>query len=151
VLETAHTRCYKPFLEILHRYPDFRFAIHFSGPLLDYLFEQHPKDMALLAEMVKRGQVEVFGAGDTEPVLASIPERDRVGQVEKLSRKLERRFGQRPLGAWLTERVWEATVVPALAKTGVKYVTVDDYHFFCTGKKSEELDGYFTTEEGGHR
>ena len=151
VLETAHARCYKPFLEILHRYPDFRFAVHFSGPLLDYLFDHHPQDMELLAEMVERGQVEMFGAGDTEPVLASIPERDRIGQLEKLSRKLEWRFGQRPHGAWLTERVWEATVVPALAKTGIDYVTVDDYHFLCTGKKPSELDGYFTTEEGGHR
>ena len=151
VFESAHARSYKPFLEILHRYPDFRFAVHFSGPLLDYLFERHPRDMELLAEMVERGQVEMFGAGDTEPVLASIPERDRIGQLEKLSKKLEWRFGKRPTGAWLTERVWEATVVPALAQTGIKYVTVDDYHFLCTGKTSKELDGYFTTEEGGYR
>ena len=151
VLEAAHARCYKPFLEILHRYPDFRFAVHFSGPLLDYLFQQHPRDMELLGAMVERGQVEMFGAGDTEPVLAAIPERDRVGQLEKLSKKLEWRFGKRPGGAWLTERVWEATVVPALAKTGIEYVTVDDYHFLCTGKTLAELDGFFTTEEGGHR
>jgi 4-alpha-glucanotransferase len=151
VFESAHARCYKPFLEILHKYPDFRFAVHFSGPLLDYLFDHHPRDMELLVEMVERGQVEMFGAGDTEPVLASIPERDRVGQLERLSRKLEWRFGKRPTGAWLTERVWEATVVPALAKTGIEYVTVDDYHFLCTGKQANELDGYFTTEEGDHR
>jgi 4-alpha-glucanotransferase/alpha-amylase len=90
--------------------------------------------MRLLEEMVERGQVEMFGAGDTEPVLASIPARDRRGQLEKLSRKLEWRFGQRPHGAWLTERVWETTVVPALAQSGIEYVTVDDYHFLCTGK-----------------
>jgi 4-alpha-glucanotransferase len=47
--------------------------------------------------------------------------------------------------------VWEATVVPALADTGIRYVTVDDYHFLCTGKEADDLDGYFTTEEGGHR
>jgi len=151
VFESAHARCYKPFLEIVHQYPAFRFAVHFSGPLLDYLFDQHPGDMRLLEEMVARGQVEMFGAGDTEPVLASIPARDRRGQLEKLSRKLEWRFGQRPHGAWLTERVWETTVVPALAQSGIEYVTVDDYHFLCTGKTSDELDGFFTTEEDGER
>ena len=151
VLESAHARCYKPFLEILHAYPDFRFAVHFSGPLLDYLFDRHPQDMRLLERMVARGQVEVFGAGDTEPVLASIPARDRRGQLEKLSRKLAWRFGQRPHGAWLTERVWETTVVPALAQCGIEYVTVDDYHFLCTGKSADELDGFFTTEEDGER
>lgn len=151
VLEQAHARCYRPFLEILHSFPDFRFSVHFSGPLLDYLFERHPQDMALLEEMVARGQVEMFGAGDAEPVLAAIPVRDRIGQLSKLSRKLEARFGQAPQGAWLTERVWEATIVPALSDCGFRYATVDDYHFLCTGKSAAELDGYFTTEEDGRR
>ena len=35
VIEDAHRRCYKPFLETLNAYPDFRFAAHFSGWLLD--------------------------------------------------------------------------------------------------------------------
>ncbi len=149
VVEKAHDLCYRPFLQTLHRYPGFRFALHASGPLLDTLFERYPDDMRLLAEMVERDQVELFGAGDTEPVLAVIPERDRVTQIRALSDKLERELGQRPDGAWLTERVWEATVVPALAGCGIRYVTVDDYHFLCAGKSEAELTGYFTTEEGG--
>jgi len=151
VLEDAHLRCYRPFIHTLHRFPDFHFAVHFSGWLLDWLFQHYPEDMALLREMVKRGQVELFGAGDTEPVLAVIPHRDRVGQVMRLSDKLEKKLGQRPTGAWLTERVWEATLVPALADSQVRYVTVDDYHFFCAGKTAAELDGFYTTEEDGRR
>ncbi|MGH8711268.1 MAG: alpha-amylase/4-alpha-glucanotransferase domain-containing protein, partial [Burkholderiales bacterium] len=54
-------------------------------------------------------------------------------------------------GAWLTERVWEATIVPALSDCGFRYATVDDYHFLCTGKSAAELEGYFTTEEDGRR
>jgi len=151
VIDHAHERCYRPFLQTLYRYPEFRFAAHFSGPLLDYLCERFPDDMRMLAEMSARGQVELFGAGDAEPVLAVIPQRDRIGQIELLSAKLERRFGSRPAGAWLTERVWEATVVPSLADCGIKYVTVDDYHFLCTGARIDELGGYFTTEEDGRR
>ena len=82
--------------------------------------------MALLKEMVARGQVELFGAGDCEPVLASIPQRDRIGQLNALTDKLQRRFGACVEGAWLTERVYIPTVVPALADCGMKYVTVDD-------------------------
>jgi len=51
VLEEAHARCYRPFMETCFRYPEFRFALHFSGPLLDYLFWQHTDDMTLLARM----------------------------------------------------------------------------------------------------
>ncbi|MCR4297312.1 MAG: DUF1926 domain-containing protein [Gallionella sp.] len=149
VIDDAHLRCYRPFLQTLHRFPEFRFAVHFSGWLLDYLLQKFPEDMALLREMVARGQVELFGAGDTEPVLAVIPEQDRIGQLTRFSDKLDARLGQRPQGAWLTERVWEATVVPSLVDAGIRYVTVDDYHFLCAGKEAGQLDGYYTTEEGG--
>lgn len=104
----------------------------------------------MLREMVTRGQVELFGAGDTEPVLAAIPERDRVGQLRTFSTKLKKKLGQRPQGAWLTERVWESTVIPALTRCGIRYVIVDDYHFICAGKRKTELDGFFTTEEDRH-
>lgn len=151
VLEDAHARCYKPFLHVVYRYPDFKFAVHFSGWLLDYLFDHHPEDMKLLKAMVKRGQVELFSAGDTEPVLATIPNRDRIGQLETFSRKLSKKLGQKPQGAWLTERVWESTVIPALADCGIDYVIVDDYHFLCAGKAKAELNGYFTTEEDNRK
>ena len=149
VIAEAHLRCYRPFLQTLHRHPQFRFSVHFSGWLLAELTRRYPEDMALLGEMVARGQTELFGGGDCEPVLAAIPARDRSGQIAALSERLHRQFGQRPRGAWLTERVWEATVVPELADNGIDYVTVDDYHFLCTGLGKTELDGYYTTEENG--
>ncbi len=151
VLDDAHARCYKPFLETLDEYPDFKFAIHFSGWLLQYLFDRYPQDMALLKRMVDRGQAEIFGGGDTEPVLASIPARDRIGQIQTLSARTQRLLGAVPQGAWLTERVWESLVVPALRDAGISMVTVDDYHFLCAGKTLNELAGYYTTEEEGRQ
>ncbi|MDD5296126.1 MAG: DUF1926 domain-containing protein [Rhodocyclaceae bacterium] len=149
VINDAHERCYRPFLRTLYRFPEFRFAAHFSGWLLDYLLQNFPEDMALLQEMAARGQVEMFGSGDCEPVLAAIPNRDRLGQIHALSERIEHHFGERPRGAWLTERVWEGTVVPALSDSGIRYVAVDDYHFLCTGRSSNELDSFYTTEEDG--
>jgi alpha-amylase/alpha-mannosidase (GH57 family) len=151
VIDDAHARCYKPFLESVYRYPQFRLSVHISGWLLDYLLRRFPDEMAKLREMVARGQVEMFGGGDTEPVLASIPERDRRSQVAALSNRIEASLGERPDGAWLTERVWESSVTSALAASGIRYVTVDDYHFLCAGKQVGELTGYFSTEESGSR
>jgi alpha-amylase len=151
VMEEAHVRCYRMFLQTLERYPEFRFSVHFSGWLLDWLIERYPDDMERLAMMTRRGQVEWFGSGDCEPVLASIPHRDRVSQITRLSDKIERVFGRRPRGAWLTERVWESAVVPSLADCGIEYVAVDDYHFLCAGEPAGKLDGHFTTEEDGRR
>ena len=44
VIEDAHLRCYKPFIETLHAYQEFRFAAHFSGWLLDWLRERYPAE-----------------------------------------------------------------------------------------------------------
>ncbi|MDP2810915.1 MAG: DUF1926 domain-containing protein [Rhodocyclaceae bacterium] len=151
IIEEAHLRCYRMFLQTLERYPQFRFSVHFSGWLLDVMMERWPEDMERLADMTRRGQVEWFGSGDCEPVLAAIPHRDRVTQLKTLSDRIERHFGQRPRGAWLTERVWESSVVPSLADCGIEYVAVDDYHFLCAGEPLEKLDGFFTTEEDDRR
>src|SRR5512138_2386654 len=102
VIAHAHERCYAPFLRTLAEYPAFKFALHVSGPLLDQLSDRYPDDIEILGDMVSNGQVELFGAGDAEPVLASIPHRDRVSQIESLSAKLALRFGKVPHGAWLT-------------------------------------------------
>ena len=151
VIDDAHVRSYGMFLRVMERYPQFRFSVHFSGWLLDVLFERFPDDMARLTAMTRRGQVEWFGSGDCEPVLAAIPHRDRVTQIATLSDKIEQRFGTRPRGAWLTERVWESSVVTALAETGIRYVAVDDYHFLCAGEDGAKLDSFYTTEEDGRR
>ena len=151
VIDDAHARSYGMFLRVMERYPAFRFSVHFSGWLLDYLLERFPEDMALLKKMTERGQVEWFGSGDCEPVLAAIPHRDRVTQIATLSDKIEKHFGVRPTGAWLTERVWESAVVPSLVETGIRYVAVDDYHFLCAGENAAQLDSFYTTEEDGQR
>jgi 4-alpha-glucanotransferase len=151
VIDEAHERCYRPFLETLARFPDFRFSAHFSGWLLDYLCDRYPADMQLLEDMVRRGQVEMFGSGRYEPVLASIPHRDRITQLATMSAQIKQRYGARPQGAWLTERVWESSVAPSLAATGIRYVVVDDYHFLASGRLDRELDSFFTTEEDGAR
>jgi hypothetical protein len=65
--------------------------------------------------------------------------------------KIERRFGMRPSGAWLTERVWESSVVTSLVATGIRYVAVDDYHFLCAGESQDRLDSFFSTDEDGRR
>jgi hypothetical protein len=106
-----------------------------SGWLLDVLATNASRRHGAPGGDDPRGQVEWFGSGDCEPVLAAIPHRDRLSrQIATLSDKIERRFGMRPTGAWLTERVWESSVVTSLVATGIRYVAVDDYHFLCAGE-----------------
>ncbi|MDR2638954.1 MAG: DUF1926 domain-containing protein [Helicobacteraceae bacterium] len=148
VLE-AIAKSYRPFFETLDRFGDFKFSAHFSGWLLEFIQKRDPDLFSLMQSMSERGQIEWFGGGYYEPILASIPPRDRRAQIDKLSGFLERNFYQRPKGLWLTERVWDASIVGDLRECGIEYAIIDDYHLLCAGAAKERLNGWYLTESGG--
>lgn len=147
VFEEAYHRAYQPFLHVLNDYPDIPFALHNSGVLWNWLLEKHPEYIELLKRMVERGQVELISGGYYEPILTIIPERDRQGQLGAMRAFLGERFGSFPRGCWLTERIWDPHLPRTLADAGLEYVIVDDSHFKSTGFSSDEMRGFFLTEE----
>ncbi|MEF3192141.1 MAG: DUF1926 domain-containing protein [Campylobacterales bacterium] len=149
VVQKAIEVSYRPFFEVVRRYPSFRFAVHYSGWLLDFIKHHDAVLWGMMKEAAEQGQIEFFTGGFYEPILASIPSVDRIGQICKLSDYIDENFGQRPRGLWLTERVWESGMIADLKKAGVEYLLVDDYHFLRVGHHPDELSGFFLTEEGG--
>jgi hypothetical protein len=147
VFERAFQDCYRPFLRTVADYPFFKFALHFSGPLWNRLKESEREAWALIERMSERGQVELLGGGYYEPILAVIPERDRAGQVGRLSDFLEKHFGRRPRGVWLTERVWEPQLAGTLARLGIEYTLLDEEHFRMAGV--DNIHAHYVTEDEG--
>ena len=78
-----------------------------------------------------------------------LSDKDRLGQLDAMNRFVEKRFGERPRGAWLTERVWEQSLVHDLSEAGLEYSMVDDSHFRLSGLRDEELLGSYVTEDRG--
>ncbi|OIP55926.1 MAG: hypothetical protein AUK54_03110 [Helicobacteraceae bacterium CG2_30_36_10] len=147
-VDEAIKLCYKPFFETMVKYPDFKFCVHCSGWLLDKIRVEHPDIFENMKSLTKTGAIEWVGAGYYEPVLSSIPSRDRRAQIDKMSNYLKKHFNIKPKGLWLTERVWESALVPDLVACGIEYAVVDDYHFLSSGYDAAKMDGYYTTEEG---
>ncbi len=149
VMEHAYRQAYSPFVEVLNDFPAFKVTYHFTGPLLQFLETHHPDFLKTLARQVKRQQAEIVVSGFYEPVLVAIPEEDRLSQIQRARRYVKRRFGYDARGLWLTERVYESELLPALLKAGIRYVVVDDYHFLQTGLTEDQLHGYYLTEHEG--
>ncbi len=149
VLEEIYGLAYRPFIEELQKHPGVRVAFHYSGILLEWLENRHPDYLDHLRALVEAGQVEMTGGGYYEPVLSAIPERDRQAQLERMSEYLERRFGRRPRGIWLTERVWDPSLPQTLARAGIDYTLTDDQHFLSAGLEEDQLYGYYLTEWQG--
>ena len=150
VLAEVFDQAYLPMIEALERHPGVRLSLHYTGPLLDWLVAERPEAIARLRALVDRGQVEILGGGFYEPVLASLPERDRIGQLLRMGDELEGLFGRRPQGAWLAERVWEPDLPTSLAAAGYGWTILDDAHFRAAAIPEEDLWGPYTTEDQGH-
>ncbi|MBN2817280.1 MAG: DUF1926 domain-containing protein [Campylobacterales bacterium] len=149
VIEHGVKVCYGPFFEVMRNYPEFKFAVHCSGWLLEEIKKKHKSVYKNIQYLAKKGSIEFFTAGYYEPILSAIPQEDRVEQIQLLNAMIEKNFSQKPKGLWLTERVWDASLIPNLVEAGVEYTVMDDYHFQCAGFDTEPLDGYYMSEESG--
>ena len=149
VIAETFDQAYLPMVEALERHPGVRLGLHYSGPLLAWLRVERPDFLDRLKALVARGQVEIVGGGWYEPVLASLPERDRVAQLRRMADELEAQFGRRPQGAWLAERVWEPDLPTALVDGGYRWTILDDAHFRAAAIPEDGLWGPYTTDDQG--
>jgi len=150
VLEQVYRDAYLPMVEALEAHPSVKTALHYSGYLLEWLDASHPDLLDRVAGLAARGQVELLGGGHFEPVLPAIPDRDKHSQLIRMRDEVERRFGARPRGLWLAERVWEASLARPLSEAGYRYTILDDSHFQAIGLTPDKLFTPFLTEEQGH-
>jgi len=150
VFDEAYRLAYEPLVAALECHPYVRLALHYSGPLRDWLAEHYPEFLARIRALAQRGQVEMMTGAYYEPILAAIPDADKEGQVRKLTAAVRADFGAEARGFWLAERVWEPHLPLALARAGIEYTIVDDTHFKAVGLDDADLFGYYVTEEQGH-
>src|SRR3954471_12785744 len=151
VLEDVHDAAYEPMLAALERHPSVAIGLHYSGALLSWMEGARPAFLARLRALVARGQVEVLGGGRYEPILPSIPSRDRVGQLGSMAVEVERVVGRRPPGAWLAERVWEPDLPGPLVDAGYEWTILDDAHFRAAAVPEDAMWGPYTTDDQRRR
>jgi alpha-amylase len=149
VFKEAYRNCYRPFLETLARHPGIRVALHYSGPLLEWIEENEPDYIDIIASLAERGQVEMLSGGFYEPILPIIPRDDALGQIQMMNDYIKRRFGQKARGLWLTERVWEPGLPSLIAQAGLSYTVIDETHFAYAGLGPKDMFGYYLTEDDG--
>lgn len=152
VFEKAYQVSYKPFMQVLLNHPKIKWSMHASGMLWEYISKEHPDYIKHVKKLVASGNLEILSGGYYEPIMTSIPDRDKIGQIIKLTNYLKNKFGcQEANGAWLAERVWEPGLAKVLCDAGIDFTVLDDAHFAASGMDPENLRGYYTTEEQGCR
>jgi alpha-amylase len=87
--------------------------------------------------------------GYYEPIMSVIPDRDKIGQIRKLSDFVKEQTGYQATGMWLAERIWEPHLPEFCVRAGAQYMVLDDSHFKSAGLGAAQLYGYYLTEEQG--
>ncbi len=151
VIEDVFEHAYQPMLDALDRHPGIRLGLHYTGPLLQWMTANRPRSIDQIRRLVSRGQIEIVGGGFYEPILITLPDRDRNGQLVRMRDELEALFGRRPRGAWLAERVWEPSLAKDLAAAGYEWTVLDDNHLRAASIKEDEMWTSFTTDDRGLR
>ncbi len=149
VFEQAYQDSYLPFLEVFEPFESLRISLHTSGPLMMWLADRHPEYIDRLRMLVESGRVEIIGGPQYEPILAMLPRRDRIGQIQAYGNWLHRTLGVRPRGMWTPERVWESSLTSDVVDAGIEYTVLDDFHFRAAGLRDPQLTGYYLTEDDG--
>jgi len=147
VVDDAIKKSYLPFFQVLQEYPQIKISVHYSGWLLEYIKDNAPELFSLMQSL--SSQIEFFTGGYYEPILSSISSEDIVAQINKLSKFIATNFGQNPRGLWLTERVWDSSLIKYLKRCNIEYVIIDDYHLISSGYKLQNYNSYYLSENGG--
>ena len=151
VIEDVYEHAYSPMLDALERHPGIRLGLHYTGPLLQWMAANRPAAIDQIRRLADRSQVEIVGGGFYEPILVTLPDRDRNGQLVRMADELEVMFGRRPAGAWLAERVWEPSLAYDLAAAGYRWTVLDDNHLRAASIPEDAMWTAFTTDDRGLR
>ena len=122
-------KTYEPMIAALERHPGVRLALHYSGPLRDWLKAHQPDFLKRVRTLVGRRQVEILTGGYYEPVLIALPDADKLGQIAKMTKRSSR------ISAWSRSgRGWPSACGSRICprrctKPVCSYTIVDDTHF----------------------
>jgi hypothetical protein len=149
VFEEAYEKSYAPLLQTIIKHPSIKINIHITGPLLIWMRKNHPEYLDQIKLLYSKKQVEIVGGGFYEPILAIIPEEDRIKQIQMTIDWWNFNYQIIPSGFWLAERVWVPDLPLVFSKLGIEYVFVDDFLFNLAGFSEEDTFYAYNTEYQG--
>jgi alpha-amylase len=105
----------------------------------------------MIKELADRNQIELLSGGFYEPIMAVIPDEDKLNQINLLKDYIKKVFNLDSYGFWLAERVWEPYLPKILEIARLNYILIDDFHLKANGLADEDTFYPYITEEQGSK
>jgi len=151
VFRKAYDIAYKPFLDVVRKYPGIKWALHTSGCLWEWLEKEEPGYLDALKKEHAAGRLEFLTGAMWEPIQPIISEQSFHKHYDLMRKYLGDKFGVNPIGSWTTERVWEPSLAGRLADQKIQYTLLDDSQLRASlpTKAEHPVWGYYQTEHNG--
>jgi alpha-amylase len=131
ILKKICEKSYKPankiLLELLKKYPDFKFSISLSGTLLEQLEEHAPATLETFKKLVETGRVEVLGETYYHSLAFYYSLTEFEEQVKIQNKILKRLFGVTPKVFSNTELAYRNDLAAWAEKAGYKGIIAEGW------------------------
>jgi len=114
ILERALAEVYKPVLTYIYKHPDLHLHLYLPGTILEWFEQNHPEMNMLIADLVKKEQIELLTGAYQQQILHILPGKDRSGRLETTTTFIRKRFGKRARTAWFFNQIWNSSFVSTM-------------------------------------
>ncbi|WP_320130844.1 alpha-amylase/4-alpha-glucanotransferase domain-containing protein [uncultured Sphaerochaeta sp.] len=100
VYERALVCVFKPLLTYLYNSSVTVLQLYLNGSIMEWLECNHPEVNMLIADLARKGRVELVSGSYHQSVLSLLSPKDRSNQIELDTTWIRKRYGQRPRTLW---------------------------------------------------
>ena len=150
VIEDVYNKAYEPMIGALERHPTIRLALHYTGPLLEWMAAERPESIERLRALWSSAtRWRSWAAACSSRSSCRCRSAIAPASSTRMRDDVAARFGEAPRGAWLAERVWEPSLPFDLAAAGYEYTVLDDNHLRGAFVPEDQMWGTYTTDDQG--
>ncbi|MFA5513650.1 MAG: alpha-amylase/4-alpha-glucanotransferase domain-containing protein [Sphaerochaetaceae bacterium] len=128
LLERALSEAYKPILTYIYKNPRLKFHLHLSKSTYEWFELNHPEMNMLIADLVKKEQLELVTGASQQALLHLYPSKDRSTQIEETTTFLRKRFGKRARTIWFFNQIWNPNFVSTMQMGTVDRLLISPYN-----------------------
>ena len=127
ILESLLSEVYKPVLTHIYQNPSIHLNLFLPGEILEWFELHHPEINMLIADLVKKDQIELLTGAYYQPLLTLLHPKDRSSHIEFTTTFIRKRFGKRPKTLWLFNQMWSSNFVSTMQICSVDRLIISTY------------------------
>lgn len=127
-LELVLTNQIKPLLTLLYNNPDLSLLLRLGLNQYEYFETYHPEINMLIADLCKKGQLELLSGSSYDVVFPLVPAPERPVSIEKTTTYLRKHFYRKSAGLWCYNQIFTPSIIQTMVLSDLNYVVISGFN-----------------------